>query len=297
MGGLVVELACADNRDYQVRTLQELFEGAVGSPTASVTAKSSGGRRSSVEAFLKRLLGSVMAPLYRDPVQQQRRINHLYAVPKPAETQDLREICDKYLEGAREDLLFTGLGECAALQDGSSKLLGAVQTDFRDPRPILICSAIHGDLNPRNCLIDGAENVHLIDFASLGEGALAKDFARIECEILFRLASCSGARGYYSLLPILLGPPDLVTASQRTACLPLSEPMLSAAAAVLAVRMEFMAYGATRSSRRELQQDYAAALSATAVRLALFTDYLTDVQTSAALVYALLALDKLRGDS
>jgi hypothetical protein len=74
IGGLVLEFACADNRDYTVRTLEECFHISHGRPPFNATTLSE---------FLQRLLRHALGSLYKDPVVQQRRLNHFYQMPTP----------------------------------------------------------------------------------------------------------------------------------------------------------------------------------------------------------------------
>jgi hypothetical protein len=50
-----------------------------------------------------------------------------------------------------------------------------------------ITTVVHGDLNARNILIDGNDNVFVIDFAKTGLGHILKDFCKLEVEIKFCL--------------------------------------------------------------------------------------------------------------
>jgi len=66
--------------------------------------------------------------------------------------------------------------------------------ETRADRPIYTKDAIvHGDLNSRNILIDGHQNVYVIDFAKTTRDHFLRDFCKLEAEILFCLTPISWA--------------------------------------------------------------------------------------------------------
>src|SRR5947209_7429937 len=64
---------------------------------------------------------------------------------------------------------------------------------------VIVCDPVHRDLNVRNFLVDGAGNIHVIDFSSLKEGPLVTDFTRLECEILLKLTLIDDLPSYVGL--------------------------------------------------------------------------------------------------
>jgi hypothetical protein len=148
------------------------------------------------------------------------------------------------------------------------------------------CSLIHGDLNPRNFLVDGAENIHVIDFSTLKEGPTAKDFVRLEAELLLMLPQVVTCAEFSSLCTLLLGaiPAD---AAAVLASAPLGLPVRRVVESVAAIRAQL-----SRACDCAIDPvEYYASLALTATRIALFDDYLTPSSSFAALLLATLAAD------
>ncbi|HZV01288.1 MAG TPA: phosphotransferase, partial [Planctomycetota bacterium] len=167
---------------------------------------------------------------------------------------------------------------------------------FETQTPLAICDRVHGDLNPRNMLMDAAENVSVIDFSTFGEGPLCKDFARIEIETIGKLLEPPGPVEQHGAFLASLLDGDLVASAERMTRLPLKAPYDVTAQVVAAVRTTLAGYHRTLGSGYDGQRAYLVALAGTCVRMALFSQYLSPVQQAAALLYTGLCLTQLTED-
>jgi serine/threonine protein kinase len=180
----------------------------------------------------------------------------------------------------------------ACLPLPAAMMLDKYRTSLYETRHTLaMCRAIHGDLNPRNFLLDGAENIHIIDFSTFGPGPLVKDFARIECETLLRL--CKGLLPSESVsLYGSLFSGDICDSAGVLASLPLRSAAAIALKCIAVIRRFAKNYGKTPSAPSDynFNLDYAIAASATACRLCLFKEYLSVEQAIPAYLYASFSL-------
>jgi len=260
-GCVLSDFACADGRSFSVRTLEDLMLASDGVVDPA--------------DMLDRLLGSVLAALYGHCQTRTVKLRGLYHIPRPAE-----------------------LGALLALTDASksdftdeSSLSEAMELVFGQSRATLVCPKVHGDLNARNILIDGAQNVHAIDFSTFKEGLLAKDFARLETEILFRVFDHWSAEMAWAFAH-LLSTPDLVNAARILCALSTSPELTRVARCIYSLRRTCLGYWVDAGSlgTDTFRSDYLAALAASALRTALFQDYSSSAQREAAVTYGFAAL-------
>lgn len=286
--GLLIEYACADNKYYVVHTFETLYQGHVEGKIDQI--------RFNPVDVVERLLGGVLAGLYCAATLKEATPADHYYLPAVKKSKD--EIA-MLSERAHE----TGVLDT----DGGTLVVGAhrvpnpgtligqhCKTLFGVRVPMLICDPIHGDLNVRNFLVDGVGNIHVIDFSSLREGPLLKDFVRLESEVLFKLAPVQDITRHVGLLKALLEP-DLIRSAERQASVAQEKTLATTLDIIAKIRKIALGYvrEASIQSDYDFEADYLVGLTATTARLALFVNYLEKDQLAAALAYTGLAGSRL----
>ena len=288
---LLIQYACADNRNYEVRTFQDLYQAHRDGPPED------GHPLPDPDEVVERLLDRVLAGLYRGGSLKPLTLAGCYYPPAVKKAQDELALLT---ELARQNgRLVDGTGEMdfgagGRVADPGELLRRHRKALFEVKAPRLVCDPVHGDLNVRNFLIDGAGNIHVIDFSSLREGPLLKDFTRLECEVLLKLTPVGDLAEHVGLLRRLLAP-GLVEQAQALSrehdrgALGIT---LRVVAAIRRISHKFAEETAPGPEYR-YEADYLGGLAATAGRVALFTDYLEGDQVVAALAYTGLACSRL----
>jgi len=282
IGGYRADLASADSKEYSVKTYEQIF-------------RESTERSSDVpERMLRRLFQKVLGCMYRDVDFKETPPSRWYYIPKVQEHSDLHDRFD-VLAGENGNLRNTANEIQKEMPRAAAFSLDLFRKQVFESKHLLgISNAIHGDLNPRNFLMDGAENIYVIDFSTFGPGPMLKDFARVECETLLRLCPEVSLDEAAAMMSLLFSDP-LANAAQRLALFPLREPIQIAVRCVSVVREIAIGYGRSASPPHtwNFDLDYLVGLAATSARLCLFKEYLPDTKANIAYLYASFALWKL----
>jgi hypothetical protein len=291
---MLIEYACADNRDYKVYTFEELcHEHAIARNQLAIHHNQPLPEPVDV---VERLLKYVLAGLYRHARLKEDFLSRNYFLPAVRKDNDELELISE---------LSRQTGNLSA--DGKTLVFGAERLFepgklhrerrkelFEGKMPILICDLVHRDLNVRNFLVDGARNIHVIDFSSLKEGPLLMDFARLECEVLLKLTAIADLAGYVAVLRRLLESDLVKSAKQLVESI--SNPQLRMAVQIIETIRRIASEYASEAKVKEMysfEADYLGGLAATAGRVALFHNYLEKDQIAAALSYTSLAATRL----
>ncbi|MBP7674863.1 MAG: hypothetical protein KBB14_00980 [Thermoanaerobaculia bacterium] len=244
LGGYIAEFACADSLQFELRTFEAVF-------------RAPGQDAGAAEKMLRRVLTRVLAGFYRDASLKSVPPSKYYS-PPTCEQIDGDEVITK---GRSWRMVRKSL--------------------FETKRNLLLSEANHGDLNPRNFLIDGAENIHVIDFSTFGGGPVARDFCRLEAEIALKLCPFENVGEAESVLTVLCTFPF----SDAGAGLPLRAAIHSALRCIRCVREAYLEMCPPEESDWNPIQDYQVGLAATAARMSLFRGYLSEEQRRMALTY------------
>lgn len=282
LGAYRAELACADNREYSVRTFEQVFNSAIEEKTDEAIQ------------MLERLFDRVLGSLYSNLEFKELPPSKFYFVPKVQEHFDLHYQFDKCVDAS---------GKWRSMSDTTSISMprqAAVFLDqyrkeaFESKHLIAFSKSVHGDLNPRNFLIDGVGNIFVIDFATFGPGPMAKDFARVECEIFLYLCSEMSFSEAAVIMDILFGG-QLVESAEKLSEFPVRPPLQTVLRCVSKTRRIAQAYCLKASPPKgwSFDLDYLIALCATSSRLCLFSDYLSDIKAEIAYLYTSFAFSRL----
>lgn len=136
-----------------------------------------------IEAVLKCVFDDVFGSFYqaskyeRLPLLEHYRFSSAFAG-------DVRKNVEKIVgaAAAQERLAFPGGYEAANLCGFYDTFLNEERPDHADYHYV---SYVHGDLNGANVLIDGRENVWVIDFFHTARGHVLKDLAKLENDIQY----------------------------------------------------------------------------------------------------------------
>jgi protein-tyrosine phosphatase/nicotinamidase-related amidase len=152
-----------------VRTLKALF--ASGAPQATI------------DTILRSVFEEILGPLYAAARYEKLPIlEHYEFAPKWADT--VRASIEKIVgRRAGDDVLtftdaYRATNVCRFYERFLADQAGPA-TDFH------YASIVHGDLNGANILIDGRENVWIIDFFHTGSGHVLKDLAKLENDVQY----------------------------------------------------------------------------------------------------------------
>jgi len=287
---VVLEYATGDNKGYSVQQFADFYR-----------------ERSAEEIgdLLSRVLGQALYPFYRRQVSKQKAARKLYFLPRlhQGEYDQIAETAkrSRFYQPNGDTLLLPGIG--TALPNPGIHLRPPPESTtpdspygrfFLSKRPVGLCFA-HGDLNPRNFLIDGIGNVHLIDFCEMKrEGARFLDFVRLESEIKFKLTEVTSA----SLESILALESLLVEAStekqlERLKQLPLDTLAQKMVYAVVALRQIARSICDEKVNDLQFDAEYKLGLLVQTMRISLFQDYPSESQREFAVLSSAMLIHRL----
>ena len=287
----VVEYATGSNNDYSVYQFGEFYlnQGP-----------------DEIGDLLKKVLGQALLPFYRKQSYSDRTIKQLYFLPRLHQGEydriDAISRHSKYYH-AEDDTLVLPVRKTALPNPGTylkPPPKSPINPDsphakfFLSKREMGLC-LIHGDLNPRNFLIDGIGNIHIIDFCEMKfEGSRFADFVRIEVETKFRLAKITTAS-----LDAMLALESLLVDSNsqedldRLRQLPLDVEFRKMAYAVITLRQIARSICDEKTSDERFGVEYKLGLLAQTMRISLFQDYLSETQQEFAVLSSALLIDYL----
>jgi hypothetical protein len=289
---VVLEYATGDNRDYSVQQFADYYRDHSAEEIAGL---------------LHRVLGQALHPFYQRQAFKQKAARRLYPLPRlhQGDYDQIAEIArrSRFYQSSDNTLLLPGIDtplpnpgihlrpppESATPDSPYGQL-------FLSKQPVGLCFT-HGDLNPRNLLVDGIGNVHLIDFCEMKrESARFLDFVRLEAEIKFKLTEVTAS----SLESLLALESLLVEAStkpqlERLKQLPLTTTARKMVHAATALRQTARSICAEKEKIDNLQLDteYKLGLLARTMRISLFQDYLSESQREFAVLSSALLAHRL----
>jgi hypothetical protein len=287
---VILEYATGDNKGYSVQQFADFYQ-----------------ERSAeeIDDLLNRVLGQALYPFYRKQMCKQEVARRLYFLPRlhQGEYDQIAELAKRssFYQSSDDTLRLPGID--TPLSNPGIYLRPPPESAAPDSpygrffllkRPVGLCFT-HGDLNPRNFLIDGIGNVHLIDFCEMRrDGARFMDFVRLEAEVKFKLTEVTPA----SLESMLALESLLVEAStekqlERLKQLPLGVLARKMVYAVAALRQ--IARSICEEAIDDLQFDaeYKLGLLAQTMRISLFQDYLNEPQREFAVLSSALLVHRL----
>lgn len=155
----------------QVRTFKSLYEG--GAETAKI------------DGILKTVFDEVLGRLYAGSQYERLSLLDHYRFA-PGLGKHVRPNVEKILGAAAsagDRLLFPGGFEACNLTGFYETFLAEAQAVPANEYHYV--SYVHGDLNGANILVDGRENVWVIDFFHTAPGHVLKDLAKLENDLLY----------------------------------------------------------------------------------------------------------------
>lgn len=286
---VILEYATADNKNYSVMQFAQFYQSQ---------------DRSEVIKLIEKVFVNALAPFYRSQKVMQKDAKSLYFLPRlhHGEYDTLSSIArrSKYCQSNKIQLdwmqnALPNPGEYLKPPlDKNASVSSHYERLFVRKRKVGL-SIVHGDLNPRNLLVDGIGNIHIIDFSELKEeGARFLDFARLESEIKFKLASLSkdNLRENLALECMMINADDL-DALKVICLLPLSDESRKMASSIFTLRKAALSICNGAINFRDFNLEYLLGLLTQTLRIALFQDYISDVQQEFAIISAALIIDKI----
>lgn len=286
---VILEYATADNKHYTVQQFAEFYQ-----------------KRNVIEIaqFLERVFDNALAPFYRTQKIVEKEAKKLYYLPRihHGEYDSLSNIAQKSRYFRSGTLRIPGTekilpnpGEyLKPSQDQATTSESNYERFFLSRRSVGLSMA-HGDLNPRNLLIDGIENIHIIDFSELKEdSARFLDFVRLEAEIKFKLVNLDeeSLETFITLESMLTETAD-ISQLERISKLPFEDESQKMAKAVFTLRKIAFSICAKGTSYDDFILEYLLGLLTQTFRICLFQDYITDIQKEFAILSAALLINKL----
>lgn len=153
----------------RVRTLKELFENDA--PPQQL------------EAILEAVFGEILGPLYAAARYEKLPILQHYGFSR-AWASAVRSSVEALVgtQAGEPELEFEGGYRARNVCHFYEQFLSDAVLDAADFHYV---SLVHGDLNGANILVDGRENVWVIDYFHTGRGHVLKDLAKLENDILY----------------------------------------------------------------------------------------------------------------
>jgi len=286
---VVFEYATGDNRSYNVHQFAEFYHTQ---PTEQIVS------------LLRKLFSQVLWPFYQTQFLKSRSASRLYFLPRMdrGEFNGLAAIVhrSRFYDPDRDRIVLPDqrplFNPATHLMPVNGDPTCAYYRLFLEKRNAGLC-LVHGDLNPRNFLIDGIGNVHIIDFAAMKEeGGRFLDFARLEAEIKFKLTEVDlASEQMLSLIAVerLLVEACDDAALARVTHLPFTGDIAKMVAAVVALRRTARSICREEIEDVDFEIEYKTALLAQTLRICLYEDYLNRSQQEFAVVSAAILAEHL----
>jgi len=270
---VILEYASADNKNYTVQQFAEYYQ-----------------ERNPVEIaqLLGRVFDNVLAPLYKTLKIVERSAKKLYALPRlhQGEYEILSNIAQKSryfhsgkLEVPGVDNHLQNPGEYLKPSSGSSTPEANYWKFFLSDRPV----------------VDGIGNLHIIDFAELKqESARFLDFVRLESEIKYKLTNVDqDSIDMFVALEAMIEDAFDITQIERISKLPLTNDAQKLALSIFTIRTKALHLCSAEFNYSDFALEYSIGLLTQTLRLALFQDYITEVQQEFAIISAALLINKV----
>ena len=290
--GIKYELATADNHSFAMMQFKDYF--AVEDQTPK-----------NLEDLITRVFTEALFPLYREQKLLSRRFRRYYFLPKAdrGEFGDIEDIAkhSRFYDPAKDVLLVPGwatpLPNPGVFLRQNANAPDSAYNFLFDTNRLLGISRAHGDLNPRNLLIDRSGQFHIIDFSEMKDaekGTRFLDLVRLEAETKFKLAQVTEA----TLVDMIVSEELLVGASslfelERLRLFPTVPHTCKMVAVAYALRKAARTIAGESQKETEIDFEYKLGLLAQTLRLALFKEYITPVQLEFAVISAALLADHL----
>jgi len=286
LGGLSVEYASSENVEYKIIRFDDYFKT---SPNDDI------------KRTLNRLFG-ILGGFYKNVSFKEMKTKHLMYVPKDEEIQQLKDIAEKSSFFFNQDQGIFSIKELnlelknpASVFQISDNPNSAYQKYLHSKHKYALCQ-VHGDLNIRNILIDGVDNIHLIDFSTYKEnGARFSDFTRLETEIRFKLSNIATKSELIELIlleQICLRSKEL-NYYKTISNLSLSSNLAKQIVGISTIRECALKYTNKHEDIVSIIYEYQMCLLINTLRILLFQDYLDEFQKEFALIYVSLLIDYL----
>jgi hypothetical protein len=289
---IVMEYASADNRTHTTSQFANYYHEKTSREIAEL---------------LNRVLGQALFPLYRTQEIKPRALRKIYFLPIPerGEADEISKIAQKscYYDQVMEQicipemgLILPNPGELLKPSSGSGNA-SPYSKLFGNSYPFGLCLS-HGDLNPRNFLIDGVNNIHLIDFTEMKpESPRFKDFTRIEAEIKFKLVEIN-KENFNSLLALefLLAEAKTPEQLKRIEILPLNANTAKLVTSVSIIRSQARRICMEDIGDNQFYIEYMLGLLAQTLRIAIFKEYVNELQQEFAVLSAAFISHRLLGE-
>jgi hypothetical protein len=290
--GIRYELATNDNRSMSTMQFKEYYQDKNTSPAM-------------LSDLLIRVFTQALFPLYRDQKIVERKYRKFYFLPRYERGEytiidDVAKHSRFYntesgmleLSGTTQPLHNPGL----SLRPNPSDNNCPFYRLFESNRLIGLSQA-HGDLNPRNLLIDRDGQFHIIDFSEMKDaekGTRFLDLVRLESETKIKLTDLE-SKGIASRLAIeeLLVESTTLVELERLGLFPMTPEALKMIAVVYALRKSARVLADENTMERQVDFEYKLGLLAQTLRLALFSDYITEIQQEYAVIAAALLAEHL----
>ena len=278
---VILEYATADNKDFQVQQFADFFHEK--SPKEIVT-------------LISKVFGNVLMPFFKSQKISHKAAKNLYFLPRlhQGEYDKLSSIANqsKYIQDGEFVIQgisqsFPNPGKFFNPDRQKTKLFHHYHSFFLERRPVGLCIA-HGDLNPRNLLIDGIGSIFIIDFSEMKkDGARFLDFVRLEAEVKFKLTKLApSSLESYLILDYMLSKVTSLENLIGIRDLPLDIGAKKMVMAVCEIRRNAYSICAPSLSYDEFLTEYYLGLLAQSLRISLFDDYLSDTQQEFAVISA-----------
>lgn len=285
---IIIEYATGANYDYSVKQFADFYR-----------EKSA----AEVENLIFSVLRQAMFPFYKNQKLEQKAAKQFYYLPRlhQGEFEQIDAIAQRSKYFLDDELNISIIPKKLPVpgtylrpnKEGleSNSPYGRL---FVAKRSMGTCY-VHGDLNPRNFLVDGIGNIHLIDFSEMKEGwARFLDFVRLEVEIKFKLteflpSSLDSMLAVETLLVNLVSPSE----SGLLKSLPLEPSTQKMICAVTALRKTAWSLCEKSENEATFNLEYKIGLLAQTLRISLFQDYLSEVQQEFAVLSSAMLIDHI----
>ncbi|MBK9712770.1 MAG: hypothetical protein IPO81_15875 [Kouleothrix sp.] len=290
MKAIAFEYATGDNSGFKVHQFAEFYNSE---PIENITT------------LLRRLFEQVLWPFYSRQSLKVVSVSSLYFLPRIRQGEydrlaDLfrrnplydRDIERQVIPGITRPLANPGI----VLRPENNMPQSAHSRIFGERREVGLCR-VHGDINPRNVLIDGIDHIHIIDFATMkDDGARFIDFTRAEAEIKFKLTEVEDTQDSFRAMVYverLISEASSDEDFTFLAHLPFTANIAKMVASVAVIREAARRICQFPISASALEFEYKTALLAQTLRIALYDEYLSRSQQHLAITSAALLTERL----